>query len=344
MTTKRRAKRTAKQAAELKARLAAKPAAYRAGESALMAGAVSLDAHTEIERRAAGHCYAAFIAPGATPVERYASWEAYQILRDRSRRTAFMPVSNSASDLDLHLRSRHCGRYTMEGTAHDGRGLRFMRLSCKCWNCAYCGRRKAKRYKVVIGREAERLKLSRLLTLTLDPKKTPVKGAVTEIKKVWARFRAQLRKRYGTAPNYICVMEFQHKTKMPHLHVLIDRYIEWEWCRKIWEQAGGGAHVDIRAGKKNSKGFVDLHRVAHYLSKYLTTELLCSAPKRSRRVTTSKAVTLNAKMIGATLYQWEMRHETVFSAYFRFRESAEGAEWGPDLVLQGFTVPKPATQ
>jgi hypothetical protein len=201
---------------------------------------------------------------------------------------------------------------------------------------------------VVIGREAERLKLSRLLTLTLDPKKTPVKGAVTEIKKVWARFRAQLRKKYPRKQygvlNFICVMEFQHKTGMPHLHVLVDRYIEWKWCRKAWEQAGGGMHVHINAGKKNAEGFVDLHRVAHYLSKYLTTELLCSAPKRSRRVTTSKAVTLNAKMIGAALYVWEMRQESIFSAYFRFRNSAEGAEWGPDLVLQSFTVPKLAPE
>jgi hypothetical protein len=232
----------------------------------------------------------------------------------------------------------------MEGTAHDGRGRRFMRVSCKCWNCEYCGKRKAKRYKAVIGREAERLKLNRLLTLTLDPKKTSVKHAVTEIKKVWARFRAQLRKRYGAAPNYICVMEFQHETKMPHLHVLIDRYIEWEWCRKVWEQAGGGRHVDIRAGKKNSEGFIDLHRVAHYLSKYLTTELLCSAPKRSRRVTTSKAVTLNAKIIGAALYVWAMLHETIFDSFSRLSKCATIPEWGPDSILQSFTVPKFATQ
>jgi hypothetical protein len=299
---------------------------------------------TDTERHAANYCHARSIDSGLSPVQRASAWDAYLILRGRDRRTAFVPITNTVEDLGLHARGRHCGRYTMEGTAHDGRGRRFMRVSCKCWNCEYCGKRKARRYKVIIGREAERLKLSRLLTLTLDPKKTPAKHAVGEIKMIWARFRAQLRKRYGASPNYICVMEFQHETKMPHLHVLIDRYIEWEWCRKVWEQAGGGEHVDIRAGTKNSEGFIDLHRVAHYLSKYLTTELLCSAPKRSRRVTTSKAVTLNAKMIGAALYRWEMRHETVFQAYFRFRKSAEGAEWGLDSILQSFTVPKLATQ
>jgi hypothetical protein len=31
---------------------------------------------------------------------------------------------------------------------------------------------------------------------------------------------------------------------------------------------------------------VDVHRVSHYLSKYLTKDLLLSAPSRCRRVTT----------------------------------------------------------
>jgi len=275
-----------------------------------------------------------------SPSQRAAAWDAYVILRDRDRRTAFTPITNTNDDLRLQSRSRHCGRFTMEGNAHDGRGKRFVRLSCKCWNCEYCGKRKAKRYKLTIAREAERLKLGRLLTLTLDPKKTPAKYAVREIKTIWARFRSQLRKRYGTSPNYICVMEFQHETKMPHLHVLIDRYIEWEWCRKVWEQAGGGAHVDIRAGKKNAKGFIDLHRVAHYLSKYLTKELMMSAPKGSRRVTTSKAVTLNAKVSGAALYAWSMLHETIFNSFLRQSKAATEMQWGPDLILQGFAVPQ----
>jgi hypothetical protein len=43
---------------------------------------------------------------------------------------------------------------------------------------------------------------------------------------------------------------------------------------------GGGRIVDIR--------LVDMHRISRYLSKYLTKELLLSAPKRSRRVTVSR--------------------------------------------------------
>jgi len=42
--------------------------------------------------------------------------------------------------------------------------------------------------------------------------------------------------------------------------------------------------------------FVDVHRVSRYLSKYLTKELLMSAPLRSRRVTTSRGIKLLEKI------------------------------------------------
>jgi hypothetical protein len=71
-------------------------------------------------------------------------------------------------------------------------------------------------------------------------------------------------------------------TGMPHLHIIIDRYIEQSWLKRAWMEAGGGEHVDIRG--------VSMRAVSHYLKKYLTKELLCSAPKRSRGVTVSRAL------------------------------------------------------
>ena len=41
--------------------------------------------------------------------------------------------------------------------------------------------------------------------------------------------------------------------------------------------------------------YVDIHRISRYLSKYLTKELLLSAPKRSRRVTVSRGIVLFQK-------------------------------------------------
>jgi len=49
---------------------------------------------------------------------------------------------------------------------------------------------------------------------------------------------------------------------------------------------------------------VDMHRVSHYLSKYLTKEMLMYAPKRARRVTTSKGIRLLEKQ--PTDFEWRM--------------------------------------
>lgn len=55
-------------------------------------------------------------------------------------------------------------------------------------------------------------------------------------------------------------------------------------------------YVDIR--------YVDVHRVSRYLSKYLTKELLMSAPRRSRRVTVSRGIQLIEK--SASELKWEL--------------------------------------
>jgi hypothetical protein len=64
-------------------------------------------------------------------------------------------------------RGKSCGRFTIVGIV-DG-VQRFIRLDCKCWDCKYCGPKKARRYKNAIRDTAEAHKLCRFLTLTLDP-------------------------------------------------------------------------------------------------------------------------------------------------------------------------------
>ncbi len=50
---------------------------------------------------------------------------------------------------------------------------------------------------------------------------------------------------------------------------------------------GGGRVVDIR--------WVDVHRIANYLSKYLTKDLILSAPRGTRRYTTSRDIQMFAR-------------------------------------------------
>ena len=162
-------------------------------------------------------------------------------------------------------RNRHCGIWTAFGS--DGVRRQFHRVNCKTWGCSYCGPRKAKRYRFLIGQLAEREQLTRFLTLTLDP--SLIEGeSVPYLRGVFNKFRLYLRRKYGAPVKYIAVLEF-HKSGVAHLHLLVDRFIPWDWIRQSWSALGGGQVVFIK--------YVDVHRIARYLSKYLTKELLLSA-------------------------------------------------------------------
>jgi len=139
---------------------------------------------------------------------------------------------------------------------------------------------------------AEARQLNKFLTLTLDPAK--IEGdPVRYLNRIFAVLRVYLARKYGTSIQYIRVLEFQ-KNGNPHFHILINRYLEIEWIRQAWVAVGGGYMVDIQ--------LVDVHRVSRYLSKYLTKELLMSAPLRSRRVTTSRGIKLLEKTTSETIW------------------------------------------
>jgi hypothetical protein len=195
-----------------------------------------------------------------------------------------------------------CGRAVVVGKSRDGGNDLIHRLNCKCWGCPYCGPRKATRYRKAISRVAESKGLNKFITLTLDPSK--IEGdSVQYIREVFNLFRVYLRRKCGRSPQYIAILEFQ-KNGNAHLHVLIDHYIEQKWLSESWSAIGGGHIVDVR--------FVDVHRIAKYLSKYLTKDLLLSAPPKSRRVTTSRGIRLLEKP--ESKHDWEMLRTTI--SYF----------------------------
>jgi hypothetical protein len=222
-------------------------------------------------------------------------------------------------------RGRYCGKWTVMGRSPDGLTLMFHRVNCKCWDCCYCGPRKAKKYKYLIGQIAEREQLTRFLTLTLDPSK--IEGDPARyLRRVFNKFRLYLRRKFGVVVKYIAVLEF-HKSGIAHLHLVVDRFIPWEWIKRSWSALGGGSVVFVK--------FVDVHRISRYLSKYLTKELLLSAPKRSRRVTTSRSIRLIEEKKEEQL--WALLKISIFFLYSRFWVGASGVVLDVDGMLQSFT-------
>jgi hypothetical protein len=221
-------------------------------------------------------------------------------------------------------RNRFCGKCTITGE-RDGKRY-FIRLNCRNWDCSYCGQRKAKRYKRAIRQLAETARLTRFLTLTLDPAKIDT-DPTRYLRKVFNKFREYLRREFGGPIKYIAVLEFQQNGN-PHLHVLLDRFIRWQWIRKSWSALGGGTMVDIR--------LVDVHRVSRYLSKYLTKELLMSAPKRSRRVTLCRALHLFEKKPQET--QWRLARVSVFFFYWLHDREVVELQRDEDQVLEMFAI------
>ena len=127
------------------------------------------------------------------------------------------------------------------------------------------------------------------------------KFAVPHLRMCFNKFREYLRRKYDVPPTYISVLEFT-KAGVPHLHVLIDRYIPQAWISDAWEKLGGGKIVFIKR--------VTIEKVARYLSKYLTKELLLSAPKGSRRLCTSRSIKLFPKFDSEI--SWELLKSSIY--------------------------------
>ena len=167
--------------------------------------------------------------------------------------------------------------------------------------------------------------MTKFLTLTLDP--AQIQGnSVRYLRGVFNKFRFYLRRKFGEV-KYIAVLEF-HKSGVAHLHVLLNRYIPWEWIRTSWSSLGGGSVVFIK--------YVDVHRISRYLSKYLTKELLLSAPQRSRRVTTSRSLHLIEKQVSDE--KWMLLKVSIFFLYSRRFEYATDIHVDQDGFLESFCV------
>ncbi len=199
------------------------------------------------------------------------------------------PHSFSFLDFNKHNCNNFCRRWSIVGEVRENgnRYDHYAALGCKGWDCPVCGPKKARRLRQAIIEAATRNDLRRFLTLTLDPRYTSSEESIKYIRECWRKFRVYLKRRTGKSIDFIAVVEL-HKSGYAHLHILIDRYIPQQWIQSSWQAVGGGRFVNIK--------HVDVHRIAAYLSKYLTKEVILG-PFRpgTRRYSTSRGVKLFKK-------------------------------------------------
>ena len=95
--------------------------------------------------------------------------------QDRLKDMVANTDSSSSLDYTIHNRNRFCGRRSLATRIDiDGRlAYRYLKLGCNAWGCPVCGPKKARRLQKAIAASADEHRLTKLLTLTLDPKSIP---------------------------------------------------------------------------------------------------------------------------------------------------------------------------
>jgi hypothetical protein len=235
------------------------------------------------------------------------------------------PSPSSSLDSQKHNRNRRCGVWSVQG--QENNRLRYVRLGCKRWTCPQCGPKKAKRLQRAIAEKATQKGMNRFLTLTLNPATCTSHDSVGYIRECWSKFRTSLKRRLGKTISFISVLELQ-KSGYAHLHVLVDRYIEQAWVSESWQAVGGGRIVDIRQ--------VDIHRVAPYLSKYLTKVLILAGVRPGqRRYTTSRDILLFVRQESGL---WKLMKTPVEFLYSQELGDIVGEERDSEGILQWFVI------
>jgi len=139
--------------------------------------------------------------------------------------------------------------------------------------------------------------------------------------------REYIRRRLGTSVKFIAVMELQRNGN-PHLHALVGAYLDKKWITTAWQAVGGGSFTRIE--------WADIHRVAVYVSKYISDDdSLVDLPNGVRRFSTSRGLALFDRNNNPT--GWELAKSPIE----RLRDRSphvEDEKYEPDGELVSFVA------
>lgn len=186
----------------------------------------------------------------------------------------------------------NCRKFAVNALGVEGSKLKIKTyyLPCNSWSCPECAKRKARRVAKTTkkGLEGECI---RFVTLTMRPSKN-LSEAARNIKTAWNRLRLAITRRYGTF-KYVWAIEGHKSTGMPHLHILLNKYIPQKWLSRSAYRAGFGYVADIRKVKTNDA----FDYVVKYLGKGLGSKTLERVMRlqRLRRWSKSRSIKTDEK-------------------------------------------------
>lgn len=208
---------------------------------------------------------------------------------EQYEQTTLQGEGQFSDDGDERYDCRHVYR-NFEHESEDGETAPFR---CNQWVCYCCGYRMRQNLVEEIARVCkERPALRRLMTLTLDPSKAPADQDEQHryLTERLNALRTALDRKFDGKISYIWVREEGEKSDdlHPHLHILVNQYIDQGWLSSTWSALGGGEVVDIR--------YIDrVEKAAHYIGKYLTKNALSGLPKGIRRYGSSQDIDLDVR-------------------------------------------------
>lgn len=150
----------------------------------------------------------------------------------------------------------------LEGKTGDKHGVFCHRIRCNSWYCTRCAPRKLKKLKARLYQFIGK-KYTRLMTLTTRYTNQPIDLLLIDLSRDWDILLKRIKRKYGKV-QYFKIVQF-HKNGAPHLHCLIDKFIDQNWLSDQWSEIHNSPIVDIR--------FMDNHHAINYVSKYISKEL-----------------------------------------------------------------------